>query len=140
MSSSERVRVNDRQDSATTSSAHPRSAATARRTLVTRSVLASGVGAMVALTLAACGGSSTAATNKSPSNGPSSGSNQTPRNPGVSGKIADVEGSTIQVQSTDTQTAVTFTDATAITAQLAATLADVKVGSCIVATAATSTH
>lgn len=50
---------------------------------------------------------------------------------GVGGEIASVDGDLLQVQSTDSQTAVRFSADTAITAQVAASLSDVTVGMCI---------
>ncbi|MGV8966029.1 MAG: hypothetical protein ACOH2F_07095 [Cellulomonas sp.] len=58
---------------------------------------------------------------------------------GVTGTIAAVTGAILQVQSTDTQTAVTYTDATVITQTVAATLEQVTVGSCITATSDAAT-
>ncbi|MFD4323706.1 DUF5666 domain-containing protein [Nocardioides sp. NPDC058538] len=56
--------------------------------------------------------------------------------PGASGKIAAADGSTIQVQGSDSQTAVTYTDKTAITQQVAGSLSDVKAGVCVMVTPA----
>ncbi len=57
--------------------------------------------------------------------------------PGASGVIAAVSGTTLQVQNAQSgQVAVTYTDATAITAQVSGTLADVVVGSCVRITSA----
>lgn len=56
--------------------------------------------------------------------------------PGASGEIAAVDGSTLQVQGSDTQTAVTYTDQTTISQQVSAVLADVAVGSCVMVTPA----
>ncbi|WP_406022925.1 hypothetical protein OH802_24400 [Nocardioides sp. NBC_00850] len=56
--------------------------------------------------------------------------------PGASGEIAAIEGSTLQVQSSDAQTAVTYTDKTTISQQVSAALADVTVGSCVTVTTA----
>lgn len=53
--------------------------------------------------------------------------------PGVSGQVAQIDGSTAQVQSTQSQTAVSWTGSTTFTTQVAATAADVAVGDCIVA-------
>lgn len=60
---------------------------------------------------------------------------------GTSGEIASVNGTVMQVRSTDAQTAVTWTDDTTFTASVAGALSDVTVGSCVVAvsTATTST-
>lgn len=108
-----------------------------------RPALLAATATVAALSLAACGGSSTA-TGGQPSrqaSGGSSGSAQpgtggfAGRNPGTSGKIAAITGKTLQVQNqTDGQVAVTYTAATTITVQVAATLADVKVGSCVLVT------
>ncbi|MFL6021850.1 MAG: hypothetical protein ACJ72O_00780 [Marmoricola sp.] len=55
--------------------------------------------------------------------------------PGANGKVADVSGSTAQVQSQqDGQVAVTWTSSTKFTHEVAATLADVKVGDCVMVT------
>lgn len=56
--------------------------------------------------------------------------------PGASGKIAAADGSTIQVQGSDSQTAVTYTDETAISQQVAGSLSDVKAGLCVTVTLA----
>ncbi len=50
---------------------------------------------------------------------------------GVSGEIAYVDGDTLQVQGSDSQTAVTFTSDTVITQEVAAALSDVTAGVCI---------
>ncbi|ERK69741.1 hypothetical protein N136_03938, partial [Leifsonia aquatica ATCC 14665] len=50
---------------------------------------------------------------------------------GVTGEIAAVDGTTLQVQSTTEQTAVTYTDSTTITQRVTAALTDVTNGSCI---------
>jgi hypothetical protein len=51
--------------------------------------------------------------------------------PGASGEIAEITGKTLQVQSTSSQTAVTYTDSTKITNTVAATKADLSVGDCV---------
>ena len=56
--------------------------------------------------------------------------------PGASGKIAAADGSTIQVQGSDSQTAVTYTDKTAISQQVTGSLSDVQAGVCVVVTPA----
>lgn len=58
---------------------------------------------------------------------------------GASGEIASVTGTVMQVRSTDSQTAVTWTDATEFSATVDGTLADVTVGACIVAVSAGTT-
>lgn len=55
------------------------------------------------------------------------------RAPGVSGEVAAVNGTTAQVQDSESQTAVSWSDDTTITVAVDGTLADVIVGSCIVA-------
>lgn len=54
----------------------------------------------------------------------------------TSGLIADISGKTLQVQSSDAQTAVTWTSKTTFTTQLSQPLSAVKVGACVVAQAA----
>ena len=51
--------------------------------------------------------------------------------PGLNGEIAALTGQTFQLQDSDFQTAVTYSDATTFTSTLAATLADVTVGQCV---------
>ena len=55
----------------------------------------------------------------------------TGRMPGADGKVAAVDGRTAQVQGADGQVAVTWTAATSFTTEVAGTLADVKVGTCV---------
>ena len=50
---------------------------------------------------------------------------------GVSGEIAYVSDGLMQVQDTETQTAVTYTDDTTITAQVSGSLSDIEVGDCV---------
>lgn len=52
--------------------------------------------------------------------------------PGAVGKIAARSGRTLQVQGEDGQTAVTYTSKTAITADVAGSVKDLKVGTCVV--------
>ncbi|TFC71412.1 hypothetical protein E3O45_15180 [Cryobacterium sp. TMS1-20-1] len=51
--------------------------------------------------------------------------------PGLNGEIAALTGQTFQLQDGESQTAVTYSDATTFTSTLAATLADVTVGQCV---------
>ena len=51
--------------------------------------------------------------------------------PGASGKIAAKSGKTLQVQGSDSQTAVTYTGSTTITQQVTASLGAIKVGTCV---------
>jgi len=115
---------------------------------ILRTSLALGSGALALVTLAACGSSGSAsdsaavgsgAAPSAQAGGAAQGSGQAGafqgRNPGTSGQIAAKQGSTLQVQNqTDGQVAVSYTAKTAITAQVAATLKDVKVGSCVTVT------
>ncbi len=87
---------------------------------------------VVVAVLAGCGGSD------SPSSSATSapdGMVAEPRSPGVDGEIVAVSDGLMQVQGSGSQTSVTWDDTTAITAQTAATLADVTVGACVVAIA-----
>ncbi len=91
----------------------------------------------LALVLAGCssGGDSTPAPAPSTSAGdPPAAAGQRPGGGGTSGLIAYVSGQLMQVQTDDMQTAVTWTDATEITAQVPASLADVVPGVCVTAT------
>ncbi|MGZ4556645.1 MAG: hypothetical protein ACXVXZ_13025, partial [Mycobacteriaceae bacterium] len=60
------------------------------------------------------------------------------RMPGVNGLVAAVSGSTAQVQSTSTQTALTWTGTTTFTSTGSAALSDITVGSCVVVRSATA--
>ncbi|MBN9326599.1 MAG: hypothetical protein J0I87_06775, partial [Cellulomonas sp.] len=105
------------------------------------------LGAVVVLTLAACGGG--AANAKAPAApaasasagaraGAGAGANQQDRG-GVRGTIAAVTGQVMQLQDTSNQTAVAWTSSTAISQQVAGSLADVTPGVCILATTASGT-
>ncbi|OIJ24747.1 hypothetical protein [Nocardioides luteus] len=90
-----------------------------------------------AIALTGCGADSDAATGQMgqgyvQGQGPGTGGGM----PGASGEIAAVDGSTLQVQGSDAQTAVTYTDTTSISQEVGAALADVTVGSCVMVTAA----
>lgn len=105
-------------------------------------------GLLAAGSLAACGSSptGTAAGGDVPSGGSSQGyggaaggTSAQQRFPGTSGTIADINGATVQVQNqSDGQVAVTYSATTTFTAQVAAALSDVKVGSCVSVTPAAS--
>ncbi|MBC7279751.1 hypothetical protein [Nocardioides sp.] len=56
--------------------------------------------------------------------------------PGATGEIAAIDGSTLQVQGSDSQTAVTYNDETTISQQVSTALSDVTVGSCVTVTPA----
>lgn len=86
--------------------------------------------AILALPLAAaCGGGGGGSA--SPQTSPSQGSQQQQRFPGATGELAAIEGTTLQVQSSTEQTAVTYTARTTFTDTVRATAADVVVGSCV---------
>ena len=53
---------------------------------------------------------------------------------GVTGEIADVADGLMQVQDTESQTAVSYTDDTTITAQVSGSLSDLEVGDCVFVT------
>jgi hypothetical protein len=91
----------------------------------------------VVLLVAACGGGGGAASPTSSSGSTTqgqlggAGDAGRARFPGVSGLVAAVEGSTLQVQGDNTQTAVSYTPTTTFTSQVAAVAADVVVGACV---------
>jgi hypothetical protein len=100
-----------------------------------RHTLATTTATVALVSLAACGSSSTntatgggqPSTQASTAAGAATGAGN-----GASGQIAAITGKTLQVQNqTDGQVAVTYTAKTTITAQVAAALEDVKVGSCV---------
>jgi len=51
--------------------------------------------------------------------------------PGVTGLLAEIDGTTLQVQGTDTQTAVTYSGSTTFTNTVVARLSDVVLGTCV---------
>ncbi len=68
--------------------------------------------------------------------GPGDGGGELPGGGGVTGEIAAVSDSVLQVQGDDGQTAVSWDDSTTITQTVTAALSDVTVGSCVVAVGA----
>ena len=91
-----------------------------------------------ALALTACGSSSSVATTTtaasiytSPPNGGGGGGFGARSFPGASGEIAAITGTTLQVQGTSGQTAVTYTPTTTFRQTVSATQAAVTVGTCI---------
>ncbi|WP_053203545.1 DUF5666 domain-containing protein [Jiangella muralis] len=52
--------------------------------------------------------------------------------PGATGVVATIDGTTLQVQGASGQVAVTYTDATVITATVAGSAADLAAGACVV--------
>ncbi|GHF86904.1 hypothetical protein FHX82_004531 [Amycolatopsis bartoniae] len=91
-------------------------------------------GGALALTLAACGSSDSGTTAAAPAGQTqASGAAGANRGPAASGTVAQVGGSTIEVQNqTDGQVTVNFSGSTTFTDRVAATLADVTTGSCVV--------
>lgn len=95
--------------------------------------------ALLALTvLTACGGGGTTPAAAST---PSQSSDTQPArpagagngSPGADGLLASVDGRTLQVQGTDSQTAVTYSGTTTITNTVKALASDITVGSCVAA-------
>ena len=90
--------------------------------------------------VAACGGGtaatgSTAPTTAAPGNG--AGAAGGARGfPGATGLLAQIDGKTLQVQGTDSQTSVTYSAGTTFTSTVAAKRSDVVVGVCVQARAA----
>jgi hypothetical protein len=96
-----------------------------------RSAAAAGALAVaVCLSLTACGPGTGQAAPQAGSSQDQSGQRGGQRPPGVSGKIADVSGRTLQVQGSSGQTAVSYTSKTAITEVTAATAKALAVGLC----------
>lgn len=92
----------------------------------------------IAVSLTACGSSGTAnassKTNSAQSgsgNGSGFGGGFRGGAPGTSGLVAALSGSTAQVQSTSSQTAVSWTSSTTFTEEVKVTKAAVKVGECV---------
>lgn len=83
------------------------------------------------LALAGCGGGATAASSASgtPTSPPPADAGR-PFAPAVSGRIAAISGKTLQVQSSTSQTAVTYSSSTRFTDTVAAKPSDVVVGLC----------
>ncbi|QHT56741.1 hypothetical protein GXP71_12060 [Cellulomonas sp. H30R-01] len=93
------------------------------------------------LLLAACSGAAGDAGADPTASAPADGGGAGPQTqrvdePGrVVGEIVSVDTALVQVRATDEQTAVTWSDTTTFTQTVAGTLADVAVGSCVVAVA-----
>ena len=95
-------------------------------------LFASACGGGTSATAGASGTSSTAT-----SGGPGGGAAGGARGfPGATGLLAQIDGKTLQVQGTDTQTAVTYSAKTTFTNTVAAKLSDVVVGVCVQARSA----
>lgn len=99
-----------------------------------RKVAAACGSVVLLLGASACGGSGNHDTNGTTADGgPRTQLQSGPQNrmPGANGKVAEVTGSTAQVQGMDGQVAVSWTGTTTFTKEVAAKLADVKVGDCV---------
>jgi hypothetical protein len=85
------------------------------------------------LALAGCGAGAKAASSPNTAGNPPAGqsSNAQPPGFGASGLLAAINGNTLQVQSTTSQTAVTYNSKTGFTDTIAAKASDVTVGQCV---------
>lgn len=93
---------------------------------------------MIAVTLAGCSSGEDQSSDSSDEMTQSSTGQEMPDSdrteiPGVNGEIVLVKDSTAQVQDSDSQNAVSWTDQTTFKVEVDGTLADVVVGSCVVA-------
>jgi len=104
-----------------------------RITLSVRPVLLAATLVCAGVALTACAGGSSNASPAASQAGSASADQQNRQRqfPGATGELAAISGSTLQVQGTSSQTAVTFTRATKISDTVAATSAAVKVGVCV---------
>jgi len=100
------------------------------RTTRTKSIAGIAVLGLASIALAGCSASAEAASYSAATTADTPAQSE-PR--GVSGTIATVSDSLLQVQDADSQTAVTFTAATTITNQISASLSDIVAGACIMA-------
>jgi hypothetical protein len=98
-------------------------------------VLVVAAASLLGLTACSAAAPTSAPTRAAGTGAPTGGGGQ---RPGVSGTIAAASDGLLQVQSTSTQTAVSYTSSTTIRQQVTGTLADVTAGVCIVATSAAS--
>ncbi len=103
------------------------------RVVRTASVIAASAAAcgVLALSAGCSGGSSSTAASPAPTPAATGTRTGGQRVPGVSGLIAAVEGSTMQVQSQTKQTAVTWNASTAFSRVATGAPADITVGSCV---------
>lgn len=92
------------------------------------------------LFVSACGGgtSATAGAASAPTTAASGGGDTGSGRgfPGATGLLAEIDGTTLQVQGTDAQTAVTYSPATTFTNTVAARLSSIVVGACVQARSA----
>jgi len=86
------------------------------------------------LILAGCATTTTETTTVAAADTPAAQGPQERAASGVSGEIAYVSDGLLQVQNTESQTAVSYTDDTLISAQVSGSLSDLEVGSCVFVT------
>lgn len=86
-------------------------------------------GVLSAVLLTGCGSTAAAPAEDTATSGAQNAGTRT--FPGTSGLLADISGSTLQVQSTTAQTAVNYTSATTFTSTVAGAARDLAVGKCI---------
>lgn len=98
--------------------------------------IATACGAVALLAAAsACGSDGQDPATASATTGPQTSQQGAGQFPGANGKVAAVDGSTAQVQSQQNgQVAVSWTSSTTFTREVPASLSDVKVGDCVMAT------
>ncbi len=107
------------------------------RSAPVRRALALSVLGVAAVILAACGGSSASntashtSTSTTTGTGRGAGAGGGRSFPGTTGTIAAINGSSLEVQSSTSQTTVTYTSTTTFEQTTSATVANVTVGSCI---------
>ena len=106
----------------------------ARITPVTRLAVAVAIVMVGAVSLTACSAMGGAAGGSAQQQAQGAGQGQG-RPPGVSGEITGVAGTTISVQSANAASQVEISSATQLTRSVSGTLADVSVGSCVLARA-----
>jgi hypothetical protein len=103
------------------------------------------VASAAALLLSACGGSGSGSpasdvqSNGTGQQGQSTRGGQVGRAPGTFGLVAQISGTTLQVQSADAQTAVTYSPATTFSQTVSTSKSAVKVGDCVVVRSETGT-
>lgn len=104
----------------------------------TKSLALAALAGGLALSMTACGSSSPA--KAASTTAPQDGTKARPGGaPGVNGLVAEVSGSTAQVQSASSQTAVTWTASTTFSQEVTVTAAAVQVGDCVQASRARPT-
>lgn len=95
-----------------------------------RALVAAGLGGVVLLT-SACSSKTPAQTGQQAEAPAASGGQATRQFNGTFGLIAEIDGTTLQVQGTSEQTAVTYTSSTKFTEQVTGKTSDIKTGDCV---------